>query len=412
MKVLIINSFYAPDIRGGAEYSVKKLAEGLQIRGHIVRVLCTGDFDKEEIIDGIEIVRFRPYGAHKEKNIQDVPRWRRLLGHLLDIWNIGNLKRLSQEIDRFAPDVINTNNLYGITPIVWKIAKKKKIRLVHTIRDYYLMCPLVAMSCKKTNGEKCVHPGLGCQLHRNLNRIHSKYVDCVTAPSALTLNVLLDDGFFKNSEKKVIANATDFDIDAVKKILSVRVAEVDKRQGVSFVYLGTLSEQKGIRWMIDSFKAVENKACKLYIAGKGDLQNYVIEETKKDNRIEFVGFLNEQQVSQLLQSADVLLCPSLWEEPFGRVVLDAYKNAMPVICSNMGALPELVEDGQTGFVVEARNLEQIKDRMTYYIKDKKRIIRHAENGVNQLEKYTIEHQWSNLKKYIRNKERRIKCHLQ
>lgn len=169
MKVLIINSFYAPDIRGGAEYSVKKLAEGLQIRGHIVRVLCTGDFDKEEIIDGIEIVRFRPYGAHKEKNIQDVPRWRRLLGHLLDIWNIGNLKRLSQEIDRFAPDVINTNNLYGITPIVWKIAKKKKIRLVHTIRDYYLMCPLVAMSCKKTNGEKCVHPGLGCQLHRNLN---------------------------------------------------------------------------------------------------------------------------------------------------------------------------------------------------------------------------------------------------
>lgn len=48
-----------------------------------------------------------------------------------------------------------------------------------------------------------------------------------------------------------------------------------------------------------------------------------------------------------------------------------------VICSNMGALPELVEDGQTGFVVEARNLEQIKDRMTYYIKDKKRIIPHG-----------------------------------
>ena len=248
------------------------------------------------------------------------------------------------------------------------------------------------MSCKKTNGEKCVHPGYGCQLHRNLNRMHSKYVDCVTAPSALTLNVLVNDGFFKNSEKKVIANATDFDIDAVKKILSIRVAEVDKRKNVSFVYLGTLSEQKGIRWMIDSFKAIEDKTCKLYIAGKGDLQDYVIEETKKDNRIEFVGFLNEQQVSQLLQSADVLLCPSLWEEPFGRVVLDAYKNAMPVICSNMGALPELVEDGQTGFVVEARKLEQFKDRMTYYIKDKKRIIRQAENGVNQLEKYTIEYQ--------------------
>ena len=65
---------------------------------------------------------------------------------------------------------------------------------------------------------------------------------------------------------------------------------------------------------------------------------------------------------------------------------------MPVICSNMGALPELVEDGKTGFVVEARNLEQFKDRMTYYINDKKRIVQQAENGVNRLEKYTIEHQ--------------------
>ena len=58
----------------------------------------------------------------------------------------------------------------------------------------------------------------------------------------------------------------------------------------------------------------------------------------------------------------------------------------------MGALPELVEDGKTGFVVEARNLEQFKDRMTYYINDKKRIVQQAENGVNQLKKYTIEHQ--------------------
>ncbi|NJP41560.1 glycosyltransferase family 4 protein [Oscillospiraceae bacterium HV4-5-C5C] len=398
MRIMLINSFYAPDIRGGAEYSVKKLAEGLQSRGHTVRVLCTGAYDTEEVIDGIEIVRFKPFGAYKKINIHDVPRWRRLLGHLLDIWNTGNSKRLSQEIKRFAPDVINTNNLYGITPIVWKIAKKLDIRLVHTVRDYYLMCPLVALTCKKTNGRKCANPGYGCQLHRNMNRLHSKYVDCVTAPSALTLSILTDDGFFKSSDKKVIANATDFDISAVKKILSNRVAELDKKTGVLFVYLGTLSEQKGIRWMIDTFRSIENKTCKLYIAGKGDLEDYVAAETSKDNRIEFVGFLNEQQVSQLLQSTDVLLCPSLWEEPFGRVVLDAYKHAMPVICSNMGALTELVEDRKSGFVVEARNCEQLKNRMMYYIEDKNRIIQQAVNSVNQLEKYTIDHQLDEFEK--------------
>lgn len=69
MRVLIINSFYAPDIRGGAEYSVKKLAEGLQSKGHTVRVLCLGDFNTEEIIDGIEVVRFKPSCAHGPNEI-------------------------------------------------------------------------------------------------------------------------------------------------------------------------------------------------------------------------------------------------------------------------------------------------------------------------------------------------------
>ena len=45
----------------------------------------------------------------------------------------------------------------------------------------------------------------------------------------------------------------------------------------------------------------------------------------------------------ILKECDVLLCPSQWQEPFGRVVLDAYKHAMPVICSDQGALPSLVD---------------------------------------------------------------------
>ena len=389
---MIINSFYAPDIRGGAEYSVKKLVEGLQAKGHEVRVLCTGDYDTEEVIDGINVIRFSTFGAHKEKNIHDVPRWRRLIGHLLDIWNLGNSKRLSKEIDHFKPDVINTNNLYRITPIVWKIAKKKNIRLVHTIRDYYLMCPLVAMSCKKTDGKKCTKPMLACKLHRSMNRLHSKYVDCVTAPSSLTLNVLTGDGFFRNSKKIVIPNATDYQENKVLSILKKRKQNACNKNKVSFVYLGTLSEQKGIRWMIESFNQLEEGSAKLYIAGKGDLQEYVEKEADKNQNINFVGFLSEHDVSELLVKMDVLICPSLWEEPFGRVVLDAYKHAMPVICSDMGALPELVKDGITGFVVGARNQPELTKKMQYYVDFQREILVQAENGVKELHHYTIEHQ--------------------
>lgn len=391
MKIMIINSFYAPDIRGGAEYSVKKLAETLKSKGYEVRVLCNGN-NVEEIIDGVEVVRLKTFGLHNQVDIHAIPRWKRLLCHLVEIWNIGNEKKLSHAIDDFKPDVINTNNLYGITPIVWRIAKKKKIRLVHTIRDYYLMCPLVAMSCKKTKGKKCASPMVSCLLHRDMNRLHSRYVDCVTAPSNLTLGVLTNDGFFKNSEKKVIPNATDYDEKKVAAILEQKRKIAKDKKNVSFVYLGTLSEQKGIRWMINSFNSMKSLNAELYIAGKGDLQDYVIEETQKNKRIKFVGFLSEQKVSELLIKSDVLICPSLWEEPFGRVVLDAYKHALPVICSNMGALPELVEDGKTGFVVEARNQEKMVEKMEYYANDRKSILQQAECGTKELCHYTLNHQ--------------------
>lgn len=88
----------------------------------------------------------------------------------------------------------------------------------------------------------------------------------------------------------------------------------------------------------------------------------------------------------------MLLCPSLWEEPFGRVVLDAYKNALPVICSNMGALPELVKNERTGFVVKARDKDMMVKKMNHYVMYPEDILIHAENGVEELQSYTIEHQ--------------------
>lgn len=391
MRIMIVNAYYAPEIHGGAEYSVKKLAEGLAKKGHTVRVLCTGN-GVHENVGGVDVVRLRTAGLHYEGDIHDVPRWKRILGHLIGIWNIGNYKMILHEIEEFKPDVVNTNNLYGFSPIVWKAVKDSKVRLVHTIRDYHLMCPLVAMSCKKTGGEKCKNPMASCRLHRNLNRYHSKYVDVVTAPSSITLNVLTDDGFFKNSNKAVIPNATDFEEDQVASILEKKKSK--ENHFVSFVYLGTLSEQKGIRWMIDSFNKLKKGSAKLYIAGKGDLTEYVEQAVRKNDNIEYVGFLAEKDVSDLLKKTDILLCPSLWEEPFGRVVLDAYKHAMPVICSNMGALPELVKDGETGYVVDASDQNMMVKKMAHYITCPEEILIHAENGVRELRHYTIEHQLS------------------
>ena len=95
---------------------------------------------------------------------------------------------------------------------------------------------------------------------------------------------------------------------------------------------------------------------------------------------------------ELLKKCDVLICPSQWQEPFGRVVLDAYKHAMPVICSDQGALPSLVDDGKTGFVIESGNQQALTAAMQHYVETEGDICKHAAMGVEKLNLYSLENQ--------------------
>ena len=200
---------------------------------------------------------------------------------------------------------------------------------------------------------------------------------------------MINHDFFNSSKQLVIPNAIEYDFSEIELLLEKRKKTNSKQ--VRFVYLGTLSEQKGIRWMISAFNKLEEKA-ELYIAGKGSLSKYVEEECSKNKRIHFVGFLNELQVDELLKKCDVLICPSQWQEPFGRVVLDAYKRAMPVICSDQGALPTLVDDKKTGFVVASGHEKDLTQAMQTYVMNRELIIEHASAGVKKLDMFSLKRQ--------------------
>lgn len=386
MRILLVNTYYAPEIYGGAEYSVKKLAEALVKAGHDVCVLCTGEEHTEETIDGISVVRIKSKHICRAALAENAPKFKRLIRRLQDIWNPLNGPAIIKILETFQPDVVHTNGLYDISPVIWRIAKKMNIRVVHTLRDYFLVCPRVTLSCEQVEG-RC--PLTVCKVHRRENRKHSQYVDCVTAPSSVTLNLVTGYKLFENAEKVVIPNACDY---SANELAENYDRCKNNRHPFSFVYLGTLSEQKGIRWMIESFGRLEKDTAELYIAGKGELLDYVQSAAEENVHIHYVGFLSEREVSALLSRCDVLLCPSQWEEPFGRVVLDAYKNAMPVIASNRGALPDLVKHNETGIIVESGNISQLKNAMKRYIQDPELVWRHSKNIAEELKRFSIDTQ--------------------
>lgn len=390
MRIMIVNTYYYPEIVGGAEYSVKYLAETLLNKGHEIHVLCTGKGNITENINGVIVHRFKTKSICRALDAPDKSNIVKIVRRIQDIYNHKNGKLFKKIIRDISPDIIHTNGLYDISPVIWKVAEKMNIRIVHTLRDYFLVCPKVSLKCGHIKG-KCENGMFPCRIHRYVNKINSKHVDCITAPSKLTMNIIKEYGLFRDTPHVVIENATDVDTTKINAILQNKkdAWKISPHKKIKFIFLGSLTEQKGVLWMLDSFKKIESCNVELFIAGKGLLEDVIKDAAINDTRIHYIGFLDEAGIDSVLSEMDILICPSLWEEPFGRVVLDAYKHAMPVICSNRGALPELVENNSTGTVVETDDIESLYNAMSFYTANKTAIIERAQNATICIKRFSL-----------------------
>jgi glycosyltransferase involved in cell wall biosynthesis len=130
-----------------------------------------------------------------------------------------------------------------------------------------------------------------------------------------------------------------------------------------FAYLGRIIQPKGLHLAI---QAAKQAGVKLKIAGKhyagtrkDDYWNTEIEPQLGGN-IEYVGFIdNDARKQAFLGNARALIVPSIFDEPFGMVMIEALACGTPVIGLNSGAIPEVIENGVTGFVVDKNNPSEL-----------------------------------------------------
>lgn len=378
MKICIVNSFYYPEIIGGAELSVMKLAQQLYNEGHDIEILCTGIEDKIENINGINVHRVKMNNIFNHINVinneKSINKLMLKIYYIIDIYNIFSRKLLLKKLKDIRPDIIHVNNVCGISCVVWDVAKKLKIPIVQTLRDYYLL--------KLGNRYKD-------KLKRKIICNLSSRVQLVTAPSKYTLDMFIENEYFNNANTKVIYNAIDFDKSEIEKILKEKKEKLKKKDKIRYVFIGRLEEEKGIKFLINTFKNIVNSNIELLIAGDGSYREYVEGEIKLDSRIKYKGFLDENQINALLKESDILIIPSLWPEPFGRVIIEAYKFSIPVIGTINGGIPEVIKDGVTGKLIESNNKEELQDAIIYF-SEKERIYQMMDNCKNELEKYSIE----------------------
>ncbi len=342
MKVVLIGSMYPPYAFGGAEKAITLLAEALVRRGHdVVVVTLHPDFvEKMEDWKGVRVYYlpldnvYWPFTQGSQPN-----PLLRIVWHLREIWNWRAARRVGRILDLEAPDVVHTHNISGFSVAIWRAVKLRRIRLVHTLHDYYLLCPRTTLYRR---GKSCETRCVGCQLLTANRKTASRVPDEVISVSQFTLHQHKRLGFFRNVASEVIYNIQPTNEDEKCGMLTTTPSDV-----LIFGFIGRIESEKGIETILQATRHLIRPGWRLKIAGKGT-DAYVSNLRKKytDEKIEWLGFTT---ASEFYSSVDVVVIPSQWNEPLAYVCVESLHEGKALICAQVGGLSEI---GGLGRVVE------------------------------------------------------------
>jgi glycosyltransferase involved in cell wall biosynthesis len=159
-----------------------------------------------------------------------------------------------------------------------------------------------------------------------------------------------------------------------------------------FLFLGRLSAEKGLFQLLHGWRLLKTGTSKLVIAGDGPersrLENVCRENGLKN--VEFRGFVAARDQNALWQGARALIVPSIWEEPFGLVVLEAWAHGRPALVANRGGLPEIVIDSTARFAPDQPgDIAAILDRYCTHSQDLRRMAREGLERLRQSYNRTV-----------------------
>jgi len=283
-------------------------------------------------------------------------------------------------MDRVRPDLVHCHNIYGrLTTAVLDAAKQRGIPVVMTLHDYKLVCPAYLMLrnnevCALCNGRDFRHCVMG-RCHKGelfsslvyaaeayMSRLLHKYaaVNAFLCPSRFLLDRHRDAGF-PESKLNLVPNFIDLD-----------GFTPNFAPGSYVLYAGRLSHEKGVATLL---KAAAGLTVPLKIVGDGPLRDE-LERFALENglhHVEFLGYRSGLELKRLFSDAAFLVFPSEWYENAPMTILEAFALGKPVLGSNLGGTPELVQEGLTGSIFRAGDVEELRERLAELLRDPERL---------------------------------------
>jgi glycosyltransferase involved in cell wall biosynthesis len=163
------------------------------------------------------------------------------------------------------------------------------------------------------------------------------------------------------------------------------LSEEDKRDVAKIGFAKSLRKKYAPDILVTAFKRInqEYPNTKLIIAGDGAMESglkKMATDLELSDKIEFMGFLSEDKLVRHFKSLDIFVQSSICYESFGVAVLEASACGVPVVATNVGGVPEVCIDGQTGFLVPPNDPDAIAAAVSKLLKDRQLMRALGENG--------------------------------
>lgn len=355
MRILHLSMLYPPHILGGAERSVAMLAEAQVALGHQVAAACTtpGEFVREQR-NGVSVFRMpheTTFWAEEWPKHNKIERgWRKFTQQ----FNYRLRAHFGRVIDEFAPDIVHTHSMVDVSTTVWEAASARNRPIVHTLRDYDLLCADASMW---HDGGPC---GVKCKVMTFAKVARHRLTEGVAGVGQETLDIHRRAGFFDHLPEQL-----------QRVIWNPAVVEGagdgyhrPSRAGrpFTFGYLGRINEEKGVGTLIDAARRLSPGNWQVIVAGKANNAIAPFVARAAGLPISFPGFMDART---FFEGIDVMVAPSIWAEPLPRTILESYAMGVPTIGARSGGIPDLIGHDNGSWLFAPGDPEDLAGRMEH-----------------------------------------------
>jgi glycogen synthase len=371
MRILFLTNFYLAHGSGGEEQSCHQVVEGLKQRGHTTLVLTS--------MHSTNNVPVETEGIYRSLYLEmDLVPWRHSLTFFTrrKARERHNLRCFEHVLEHFKPDIIFIWGMWNLPKSLPALAEARyPDKVIYRFATYWPTLPSQHKLYWLAPGRKWYSRLLKrlvatialAMIARDEQQYTLRFERAICVSSA-TRNILVEAGI-PVSKARIIYTG----LDTKPYLIGEQPQPGPNNRSLNLLYAGRLASEKGIDTAIRAMTKLvfdqRQAGMRMSLVGSGSTEyetylRHLVAEADLTDYVTFLGWIPPEEIPKLLRKFDVLLLPSVWPEPFARVVLEGMISGLVVVATQTGGTVEILADGENGLLFPPGNVEDLAQKIT------------------------------------------------